>query len=111
MLSDNIEKLEKEIAEREGKLQSLKEERTRLVNELISMKVARVLHDILCHSNHTDGGDWMYKGNTYAKRYYSNMAELFLTELANRGNNFTEREQLDIVEALCDAKKKNRVQL
>jgi len=110
MLSDNISKLEQEIAEKEGKLQSLKEERTKMANEPISMKVARVLHDILCHSNHTDGCDWMYKGdNTYAKRFYSNMSATFLKNLGNRGNNFTEREILDIVESLYETKKNNRV--
>ena len=53
--------IDKEIADAESKLASLKLRKVRLQQMTPEQKVAVKLHDLFCHSNHTDGCGWLYE--------------------------------------------------
>ena len=64
-MSEILNKLEKEIAEGERKLAEARAWLENTKADLAAMppekKLAVALHELLCHSNHTDGCGWFYE--------------------------------------------------
>jgi len=54
-----IERLEKEIAEKQAEVERLKREVVVVVDPLQALAIR--LHDTLCKANHTDGCCWFYE--------------------------------------------------
>lgn len=56
-----MKNIDKEIADAEAKLESLKLKKARLTQLTPEQKVARLLHEMFCNANHADGCSWFYE--------------------------------------------------
>lgn len=56
----NINNIDNEILEVENRLNLLKEEKKRIENMDPDKRLAEVMHNKFCHSNHIDGCSWEY---------------------------------------------------
>lgn len=78
-LNDELARLEREYKAAKEKL-----EKTMALSAMIpedEKDVAEKMHTALCHSNHTDGCDWLYDDGSwtiYSRRLYLDKARLLL---------------------------------
>lgn len=62
-----MKKLEAEIAEKQQKLEELKEQHRLEALQAPEFKLAILLHDMTCKWNHTDGCSWYYEMVKHSK--------------------------------------------
>jgi hypothetical protein len=106
MLSDDIEKLQNEIAEQNVKLEALKRAQEELALQAPEYQLAIRLHDSFCRWNHTDGCGWHYeitKGvhdwNGHSHGSWLKKARRVLTDCDNETGNI---EMFFKVKAIID---------
>ena len=82
-----MNQIDKKIAELQKEINELKAQKVALAELTDEKKLAIVLHDVLCHSNHTDGCDWFYfenkgihKWEGYAQSHYLALAGVLLVK-------------------------------
>ena len=77
-----INKIEQEIKEKETELAKLVEDKRNFEKVGPVLQIAHMMHDLFCHSNHTDMCGWLYgdNKNSTTSEYYK-LAERFIQAL------------------------------
>ena len=80
-LEEKLEELHKEHAEKEQEIKdAIRKERALDISSEV-IRVATILHEKLCHSNHADACDWFYDNgdwSSWSRKKYVDQAKTML---------------------------------